>query len=138
MALWFETKVKYDKLTDSGMEKKVTETYLVDALSFTEAESRIIECISPRVSGDFNVSAVKKTKIAEIFHKDAERFWNAKIAFVTLDQNTGIERKTLNELLVGARDFEEAKARIDEGMKGTLADWEINSLSESPVLEVFG
>lgn len=136
MALWFETKIRYLKMNDSGLEKKVTEAYLVDALTFTEAETKIINEMGPRISGDFTVTAVKKTKISEIFNKDYDRFWNVKASFTTLDAITGIEKQTTNEMLVGAKDFDTAVSEMYEGMKGTLADWEITSLSESPILEI--
>lgn len=136
MALWFETKIRYLKMNDSGLEKKVTEAYLVDALTFTEAETKIINEMGQRISGDFTVTAVKKTKISEIFNKDHDRFWNVKASFITLDAITGIEKQTTNEMLVGAKDFDTAVAEMYEGMKGTLADWEITSLSESPILEI--
>ena len=66
-ANWFETKIRYEKMMDDGKQKMVTEQYVVDALSFTEAEARIIEELTPFVSGEFSVSAVKKTKISEIY-----------------------------------------------------------------------
>ena len=70
MANWFECKVRYDKMLETGQQKKVNEPYLVDALSFTEAEARIIEEITPFISGDFTVSAVKRTRISEIFYDE--------------------------------------------------------------------
>ncbi|WP_435371247.1 DUF4494 domain-containing protein, partial [Paramuribaculum intestinale] len=86
MANWFECKVRYDKMMENGVVKKVTEPYLVDALSFTEAESRIIEEQTPFISGDFSVSAVKRTKISEIFWDDsADKWYLVKAAFITLD-----------------------------------------------------
>ena len=75
MANWFECKVRYDKMMENGVPKKVNEPYLVDALSFTEAEARIIEEQTPFISGDFSVSAVKRTKISEIFRDDTADRW---------------------------------------------------------------
>ena len=86
MALWFECKVKYDRMQENGMVKKVNEPYLVDALSFTEAESRIIEEVKPFISGDFSISAVKKTKISEIFFDEtADKYYMVKVNFITPD-----------------------------------------------------
>ena len=70
---WFECKVRYDKMMENGLQKKVNEPYMVDALSFTEAEARIIEELTPFISGDFSVSAVKRTKISE---SNPIRGWN--------------------------------------------------------------
>ncbi len=84
MANWFECKIRYDKVMENGMVKKVNEPYLIDALSFTEAEARIIKEMTPFISGDFSVSAVKRTKISEIFRDDtADKWYLAKVAFIT-------------------------------------------------------
>ncbi len=120
MANWFECKVRYDKMMENGAVKKVNEPYLVDALSFTEAEARIIEERTPYISGDFSVSAVKRTKIAEIFWNDDE----AADRFYTL-------------MLVQAGNFKEALDHFLDGMKGTMADFEIQSIAETPLLDVY-
>ena len=89
---WFECKVRYDKMVEQGIVKKVTESFLVDALSFTEAEARIIEEQTPFISGEFSVSAVKRTKISEIFRDDrADKWYLAKVAFITIDEKTAAE-----------------------------------------------
>ncbi len=85
MASWFECKIRYDKTQENGAIKKVTEPYLVDALSFTEAEARIIEEQTPFISGEVNVTAVKRTKISEIFWDDsADKWYMVKVAFITI------------------------------------------------------
>ncbi|MDE6803310.1 MAG: DUF4494 domain-containing protein, partial [Muribaculaceae bacterium] len=123
MALWFECKVKYDRMQENGMVKKVNEPYLVDALSFTEAESRIIEEVKPFISGDFSISAVKKTKISEIFFDEtADKYYMVKVNFITPDEKTGVEKKTANFMLVAASDFKGALDRFEQGMAGTLGD----------------
>lgn len=140
MALWFETKVRYDKMMENGVVKKVNEPYLVDALTFTEAEARIIEEISPFISGEFSISAVKKTKISEIFFDErdsADKYYMVKVNFITLDEKTGVEKKSATFILVQAADLKGAIERFDEGMKGTLADYDIASVAETPLLEVF-
>lgn len=138
MALWFECKVRYERMTENGTVKKVNEPYLVDALSFTEAESRIIEKIKPYISGDFTISAVKKTKISEIFFDDrGDRFYMVKVNFISLDEKTGVEKKSANFMLVQAGDFPEALKKFEEGMKGTMADYVIASISETPIMDVF-
>ena len=92
MANWFECKVRYDKMMENGVQKKVNEPYMVDALSFTEAEARIIEELTPFISGDFTVSAVKRTKISEIFWDDsADKWYLVKVAFITIDEKSAVE-----------------------------------------------
>lgn len=137
MALYFETAVRYDKMQENGTVKKTTEKFLVEALSFAEAEARTTEERTPYMSGDFDVRAAKKTKIAEIFNIGAERYWLVKVAFITIDERTAVEKRTISQILVGAADFSNAIEVFNEGMKGTMADFEIVSLSESPILDVF-
>ena len=139
MANWFECKVRYDKMMENGATKKVNEPYLVDALSFTEAESRIIEEQTPFMSGDFSVSAVKRTKIAEIFRDDsADRWYLVKCAFITIDEKTAAEKRSVSQMLVAANNFREAFENFTEGMKSTMADYEIVSISETPIMDVYG
>lgn len=139
MALWFECKVRYDKMQENGMVKKVNEPYLVDALTFTEAEARIIEEMKPFISGEYSISSEKKTKISEIFFNDgADRYYLVKVNFITLDENSGVEKKTVSQILVQASDFEDAVEKFKEGMKGTMADYEIGSISETMIMDVFG
>ena len=138
MALWFECKVRFDKMQDNGAVKKVNEPYLVDALTFTEAESRIIEEMTPFISGDFSVSAVKKTKIAEIFfNDDGDRYYMVKVNMIVIDEKSGAEKKVANFILVQASDFEDALKKFLKGMEGTLSDFEIVSISETPIMDVF-
>ena len=127
MATWFECKVKYDKLSENGQQKTVTEPYLVDALSFTEAEARITEEITPFISGEFKVSAVKRTNTAEIFwDENGDRWYKVKVNFITIDEKTAVEKQTANYIMVQAADFKTAYENFVAGMKGTLADSEIS------------
>ena len=138
MALWFECKVRYEKLQESGAVKKVNEPYLVDALTFTEAESRIIEEITPCISGEFSISAVKKTRIAEIFFDETgDRYYMAKVNFISLDEKSGSEKKISNFILVQASDFDDALKNFKKGMEGTMSDFELVSLSETMIMDVF-
>ncbi|HBC21279.1 MAG TPA: phage tail protein [Porphyromonadaceae bacterium] len=137
MALWFECKVRYDKMQENGAVKKVTEPYLVDALSFTEAEARIIEEMKPFISGEFSISAVKKTKISEIFFDETgDRYYQTKVNFITIDDK-GIEKKSATLILVQASDFEGALRRFNEGMKDSAADYEIASIAETMLMDVY-
>ncbi|MGN0219511.1 MAG: DUF4494 domain-containing protein [Muribaculaceae bacterium] len=138
MANWFECKVRYDKLQENGAVKKVTEPYLVDALSFTEAEARIIDEQTPYISGEFSVSAVKRTKIAEIFwNEEGDKWYLVKVAFITIDERSGVEKRSTSQILVQAKDFKNALDTFLEGMKGTMADFEIVGINETPLIDVY-
>lgn len=138
MANWFECKIRYDKAAENGAVKKVTEPYLVDALSFTEAEARITEEMTPYISGDFSVSAVKRTKIAEIFFNETgDRWYMVKVGFITIDEKTAVEKRSASMILVQAADFKNAYDNFQEGMKGTMADYEIISIAETPLMDVY-
>lgn len=137
MSNWFECKVRYDRLQENGSVKKVNEPYLVDALSFTEAEARITEEVSPYISGEFSVSAVKRTKIAEVFWQGGDRWYLVKVGFITIDEKTAAEKRSNSLILVQASDFKEAFEHFEEGMKGTMADYDILSISETPLMDVY-
>ena len=137
---WFECKVRYEKTLENGLVKKVTEPYLVDALSFTEAERRFIEEIEPFMSGEFQVTDIKRAKYAELFETDedaADRWFKAKVAFITLDEKSGAEKKSNQNMLIQASDLRDAVKRLDKGMEGTMADYEISSIAETPIMDVF-
>ena len=135
---WFLCKVSYEKILENGMQKKVTEPYLVDALSFTEAEARIIEEMSPFITGEFTVSAVGRAKLSEVFfNEDGDRYYKAKIYFITLDEKSVIEKKTAAQMLVQASNLKEAITVLEEGMKGTLADYTIASIAETQIMDVY-
>ncbi len=120
------------------MQKKVNEPYMVDALSFTEAEARIIEEVTPFISGDFSVSAVKRTNISEIFWDDsADKWYHVKVNFITIDEKSAVEKKTTSHILVAATDFKGALDNFMEGMKGTMADFEIASIAETTIMDVY-
>lgn len=120
------------------MVKKVNEPYLVDALTFTEAEARILEGMKPYISGEYSISAEKKTKIAEIFfNEDGDRYYQVKVNFVTLDEKTGTEKKSAQLILVQANDLEDALKKFQIGMEGTMSDYEIASIAETMIMDVF-
>ncbi len=137
---WFECKVKYEKTMENGLVKKVTEPYLVDAISFTEAERRIIEEITPYMTGEFEVSDIKRARYAELFEstdESADRFFRAKLVFVTLDEKSGKEKKTSQNMLIQAADLRDAVKRLDEGMKGSMLDYVISSMTETSIMDVY-
>lgn len=111
-----ETAAKFDKMSENGLVKKVTERYLVDALSFGEAENKTFDRLKDYTSGELEVAATKKTKIAEIMgDKESDRFYLAKVAFVTIDEKTAAEKKTVSQWLIGAPDFAEAYKILKRG-----------------------
>ena len=138
MSQWFECKVKYDKTLETGVVKTVTEPYLVDALSFTEAEARITEEMQPYISGEFTVSAVRRVNLSDVFRNDSgDRWYKVKTNFITIDEKTAVEKKTASFQLVQASEFKEALEVFMEGMKDTMADFEIASITETPLMDVY-
>ncbi len=137
---WFECKIKYEKTMENGLVKKVSEPYLVDALSFTEAEKRIIDEISPYMTGEFTVEDIKRARYAEFFEtheESADRWFKAKLVFITLDEKSGKEKKSSQNVLVQAADLRSSIARLDEGMKGSMMDYTIASVTETAIMDVF-
>ena len=140
MHTWFETKIRYEKTMENGMNKKVTEPYLVDALSHTEAETRIIEEVTPYISGEFEVAAVRKTNYTELFFSEdasADRWYKVKLGFITLDEKSGAEKKTYTNVLVQSTDLRQAVKDLDAGMKGSMADYIIVSVAETAIMDVY-
>lgn len=140
MHTWFECKIRYERVMENGMNKKVTEPYLVDALSFTEAEARIIEEMTPFISGEFTISDIKRANYSELFPSDeesADRWFKCKLIFITLDDKSGAEKKTSTQVLVQAADLRDAVKKLDEGMKGTMADYQIASVAETAIMGVY-
>ena len=137
---WFECKVRYDKTLESGLIKKTTESYLVDALSFTEAEKRFIEEIRPLMSGEFIVTDIKRARIVDLFDSEDlndDHWFKARIAFISIDEKTAVERRVVQTAVIQANDFHRALARLDDCMKGTLGEWVIVSITETPIIDVF-
>lgn len=135
---WFEAKVQYERISpEDGLQKKATDVYLIDALSFTECEARAIEHVRPFTSGELTVSAIKRTKFYEIFDAPTgDRWYKARILFVVHDPENDKEKKTAANMLIQASDLEEARLRLEEGMKGTLSDYEIASITDTKILDV--
>ena len=137
---WFECKIRYEKTMGNGMNKRVAEPYLVDALSFTEAEARIIEEMTPSISGEFTVSDIKRAKYSELFPSEeeaADKWYDCKLEFITLDEKSGAEKKTKTTVLVQAADLRDAMKKLDEGMKGTMADYNAVCIKETAIMDVY-
>ena len=139
-ANWFECKIRYEKVMEDGLQKKVTESYVVDALSFSEAEKRIIEEMSSYISGEFDVADIKKAAYKEIFFSDdemADRWFKAKLQFITIDEKTEKEKKSNVNYLVQAGSFNGAVKNLDEVMGGTMIDYSIVSVAETQIMDVY-
>ena len=135
-AIWFECKVRYEKTMEDGTIKKVTEVYVVDALSFSEAEKRITEEMSSYVSGGIEICNLKIAPYKEIFFADsdlADRWYKAKLAFITIDEKTDKEKKTSVNYLVNAGNFNSALKNINEIMEGTMIDYQTCNLTETKI-----
>ena len=139
-AIWFEAKVRYEKTMEDGCLKKVTETYVIDALSFGEAEKRILEEMTSYVSGEVEVCALKIAPYKEIFFADSnmdDKWYVAKLAFITIDEKTDKEKKTRVCYLVNAGNINAAVKNIEEQMAGTMIDYDTFNVSETQILDVF-
>lgn len=139
-ATWFECKIRYEKVMEDGLQKKVTEQYVVDALSFSEAEQRIIEEMSAYISGEFEVTDVKKAQYKEVFFSDADledRYYKAKLAFITIDEKTEKEKRSNVTYLVQAATLDGAVKNINEVMDGTMIDYEKSNIAETKIIDVF-
>ena len=137
---WFECKVRYEKMQENGSTKKVTEPYLFDALSFTETEVRIIEEITPFISGEFTVSGIKKANYSELFFSDdasADRWYKCKVEFITLDEKLGNEKKTASSMLVQACSLQDALNSLKKGMEGSMCDYNVASVVETSLMDVY-
>ncbi len=139
-ATWFECKIQYEKTVEDGLQKKVNEVYAVDALSFTEAERRIMEEMSSYISGEFTVKDIKIAQYREVFFSDeemADRWYKAKLQFITLDEKTDKEKRTNATFLVQAGTLNGAVKNIDQQMGGTMQDYVTVSVAETALMDVF-
>lgn len=133
---WFDCKIKYD----NGGEKPVKEEYLVEASSFAEAETRLIELMSPYISGEYDVTAVKKVGQCEIFQSsndNADKYYQCKVGFITIDEKSGAEKQTMQTMYALAADFDDAVKTLKEGMKDTMSDWVLSAVSETAIMDTF-
>ena len=133
-AIWFEAKVRYEKVMEDGLQKKVTELYVIDALSYSEAEARIMEEMSSYISGEFAVADLKKAAYKEVLFSDKEtddRWYKAKLVFITIDEKTEKEKRSAVTYLVQAATFDGAVKNINEVMNGTMI------VAETKAVDVF-
>ena len=139
-ATWFECKIRYEKMTEDGLPKKVSEVYVVDALSFSEAEERIIEEMSSYISGEIEIVDVKIAPYREVFFADdnlADQWFKAKLSFITIDERSNKEKRTSVMYLVNAGNISSAINNIDKVMSGTMIDYVTTSISATKIFDVF-
>lgn len=135
----YECGVRYERTMENGMNKKVTELYLVDACSFAEAEGRITKEMEPYISGDFDVVTIKRTNYSEIVDglSTADKWFKAKLVFITVDEKSGKEKKAATHFIVSASDINNAHICVVEHMKGSVMDFEIATLDETKIMDIF-
>lgn len=136
---WFECKVRYEKTQEDGNDKLVNELYVVDALSFTEAEASIIDNMAVYVSGELKIANINPANYNEIFfsgNDDDDLWFKARLAFITIDDKNK-EKRTYVNYLIQAKSIERAKRYVDEVMGETIIDYELKSLSETKIFDVF-
>lgn len=135
---WFECKIKYEKTIEEGKIAKVSESYLVDALTFSEAEERINKEIEPFISGEFVVATIRKARISEMFENaTGDKWYRSKVYFITLDEEKGVEKKVATTMMVQANNIKEAWDGIQEGMKGSMADYQVAGITETSIMDVY-
>lgn len=136
---WFECKIKYNRIDEvSGKEKKVSEAYLFDAVSFTEAESRIHKEMEEMLSGEFIITNISKSNIGELFpNENGDRWFKAKVAFIDVDEGSGKEKKSNQYILVQENNLKDAITFLEECLSEVIIPYEISAISESPILDVF-
>jgi len=131
---WFQTTIAYEKMAEEGIIVKVRENYLIDALSFTEAEARITEQMTPYIQGEFTVAKATRARISEMFFNDnGSKWFRGKVNFIMFDEEKGVEKKMAATMMVQADDIQGALDGIIAGMKGSLTDYEIWSVTTTDI-----
>lgn len=134
---WFECRISYDKTMENGTVKRIIESYLVDAVNFTEAETRITKAMQPYISGDFTVSAVRRRNYESVLVGEGSYFYRVKLVIITIDEKTAAEKKTNLFLLIQSDDLPTVVYEVNEYMKATMADWQFHTITETPIIDVF-
>lgn len=137
-ATWYECKVKYRKTHETGEQKVTTETYLLDAVSYTEAESRITEEMKSYTSEEFFIPNIKVANFSEVHpFENSDRWFKVKVSLVSFDEESGKEKKSNIYLLIQANDIKDAFENTTQAMQNTMGDYNISAITESPILDVF-
>ena len=140
IANWFEAKVKYVKMGEDGKEKKMSELYLLDAMSYTEAESRITESLREMIQGDFYIVGLKKTNITELVESNDgndDKWFKAKVNIIDADQISGKEKKSNQYYLVAGADIDSALANLHKSLSTYVVPCEIASITDTNIMDVF-
>jgi hypothetical protein len=138
MTDWFECKVSYEAEDGNGKTSKKTESYLVDGVSFTEAEARITEKVAEFIPGEFKVEAVKREKIYEIFRNEGSEVWfKFKIEFVTIDEKSAKEKKTNVIVYLQSSKIEDVVKELNAKMTDSMTDYAIINIAKTKILDVF-
>ena len=139
-ANWFEGKVKYMRVNEEGRERKVTEAYLVDAMSYTEAEARLQEQVGDFIQGDYHIPSLKKSNITEVVpsvDENDDRWYKAKVAIVDADEVSGKEKRSFQFYLVAASDTNRALENLGKALSTFVVPWDVVSISDTQFMEVF-
>jgi len=138
MKTWFICTVKYQKEDEQGKVQKISESYLVDAMSFTEVETRIYEELESIIRGEFVISHINKSNFADVFYfEDADMWFKCKVTYMVADEKSGKEKKVINYMLVTAQNVKQAYERIEQSLSTMLVPFQIPSISETSFVEVF-
>jgi len=136
--IWYECKVKYRKTNETGESKIVTETYLLDAVSYTEAEKRITEEMAAYTSEEFRITNIKVANFSEVHpFENSDRWFKSKISLISYDDESGKERKSNIYMLIQANDVKEAFENTEQALQETMGEFSIPAITESPILDVF-
>jgi hypothetical protein len=137
MASWYLGKIRYQKEDEAGRLKTINETYLVDAVSYTESEARLYQQIVTDAS-DFSVTAISRMRLADLFaYEDGEQWFKAKVIYFSVDEKSGKEKKIVNYMLVNSEGIQQALDRINESMRNFLIPYEVTDINLTPILDVF-
>lgn len=137
MQNWFECKIKYQKINEYGQEKPLAESYLIDALSFTEAESRLIKMLETELSEEFMVTGITKAKLEEVIPQENTDYWyKCKVIYKDIDEKSGKEKATQHQVLVAADDFKSAFENVTKSQEQVLVPWEIHQISLTKIVDV--
>lgn len=137
MASWYLGKIRYQKEDEAGRLKTINETYLVDAVSYTESEARLYKQIVTDAS-DFSVTAISRMRLADLFaYEEGEQWFKAKVIYFSVDEKSGKEKKIVNYMLVNAEGIQQGLDRINESMRNFLIPYEVTDINLTPILDVF-
>ena len=139
-ANWFECSVRYERQMEDGNMKKVTELYVVDALSFGEAEETITREMLSYVSGEFEVKNITPAVYGEVYFSDKaadDRWYKARLQFITIDEKTEKEKRTSVTYLIQAATFNGAVKNIGDFMGTTSITYVIANIAETKIMDVY-